>query len=448
MNNFDKSSKMNTRKEGTLWYWGIMGYIALACITPYYAIRIAFAKKYRAGLRQRFTLYTQEEKKQLRNGLYIWIHTVSLGELQASRPLLRRLKQEFKDVKTLVTTVTESGQTMARTLPEVDAAYYLPLDLFPLCRRMLSMVRPDKVIIMETEIWPNFIRAVSAFNVPLILLNARLSEHSFRNYYRARFLFKPVLRCFASILAQSDIDAKRFIQIGAPYERVEAIGNIKFDAVEIQQELNEAQIWRSIFCIDKHEIVLLGGSTFPGEEMTLAQVYSSLRNENIPVRLLLAPRHIERADIIQKELRSSGYHCILRSQLKGNHSELDHSKIILLDTIGELKNVYSIADIVFVGKSLHAKGGQNPIEPAVWGKAIIFGPNMQNFLDVAALLTENEGAMKISDENELFDVCKTLYLKPELRETLGRNAQQLVIKNQGTLDKIFSVLKMFLNCSQ
>lgn len=421
------------------WYWGLLGYAVFPAVAFYYGARMVVSTKYRQGLRQRLTFYTEEEKQKLSAGPYIWVHTVSLGELQAARPLLQRLKRDYPGCKTLVSTVTETGQAQARKISEVDTAIYLPLDLYPLCKRALAQVRPVSLIILETEIWPNLLRAAARMGIPLHLVNARLSDKSFQNYYRARALFAPLLRLFSSILAQSERDRERFLQLGAASERTANVGNIKFDSVSLRDDPNERRRWREMFHVESDEILILGGSTFPGEEATLARVVQRLRKAGHPVRLLIAPRHVDRLPSILDDLRGLGLNSQRRSQMPSTEP-IGKEDTLLLDTTGELSRVYSAADLVFIGKSLHEKGGQNPIEPAAWGKAILFGPNMQNFRDVSALFLQAQAAETVADEESLYQACLRLCASPQEREERGQRAREVVRQNQGALDWILETI--------
>ena len=404
-----------------------------------------FGKKYRAGLRQRLTLYTSEEKEQIGAGLTIWVHTVSVGELLAARPFLQGLKNDFPHCQTLVTTVTETGQTLARECPDVDRTLYLPLDVYPLCKRMLKAARPLCGIIFETEIWPNLIRAASRMEIPLILVNARLSDRSFKRYRIARSLFAPVLDQFTAILAQSETDVERFRALHAPADRLHPIGNIKFEAAKPRSDPEERNRWRGLIHIGDDEMLLLGGSTFPGEERILHQVMESLREEGIPLRLAIAPRHVERIPAIANEIQSMGAHVVLRSQVDRSGDEISPIDVILLDSIGELSRIYAAADIVFMGKSLKEKGGQNPLEPAAWGRAIVHGPNMQNFRDIAAALDNARGSCVVEDETALLDACRELCKNPARREAMGAAALNVVKENQGVLSRIQEIVNPIIH---
>lgn len=430
---------MNTRhplERFLLPGWGLLGYAGLTLAAPYYLFRMLVTSKYRAGLRERLTLLSPEKWQHLREGPCIWIHTVSVGELQAARPLLAELKKRFPAFRILVSTVTATGQELALSLKEVDLSLYLPVDLYPLCRRVLAWTRPAVVLIMETELWPNFLRAAAGLNIPLFLINARLSDRSLRRYRIIKPLFTPLLGLFHHILAQSDENARRFRLIGAPAGRVIPVGNLKFDAAALPDNPAERVRWRRLFHVAESEILLVAGSTFPGEEALLLRVAQTLRAEGHPLRLVIAPRHVERVNAIRDELKEYQVPLTLRSTLDEAAPPGGPGTVILLDTIGELRHVYAAADLVFIGKSMWEHGGQNPIEPSAWGKPVIFGKNMQNFRDAAALLLREEAALQVEDEEELRDAVRRLCLDPALGQRMGERARETVKKNQGALRTI------------
>lgn len=434
----------SSRKDG-LQYWGALGVAGYALAAPYFAARMLRSNKHRAGLRQRLTLYPPDVRDALAQPGTLWAHTVSVGELQAARPLLERIKRERPHIRLAVSTVTDTGQNLARQLDCVDASLYLPLDILALCRRAFEIVNPACLLILETELWPNFIRAAAQREVPAFLINARLSDKSFRHYRLARPLFRPLLQRFTSILAQSEVDRTRFLELGAYPERVHAAGNIKFDVAPQSDPTEERRRWRELFGLGEDDILLLGGSTFAGEEAILRRVVEAMRGEGLPARLLIAPRHVERVPAIQAELRGLGAEPVLRSSLSQANSTLNPGSPILLDTIGELRSVYAAADLVFIGKSLRERGGQNPIEPALYARPILFGPNMQNFRDIAAALLRDEAARAIHSESDLLAAARQLAQSPEERRGMGERARAVVDANRGALDRVFEALDPVLN---
>ncbi len=417
----------------------VLGYLALIVVVPFYGLQMIWKKKYRYGVRQRLTLYTKEEIQRFIAGKHIWIHAVSVGELQAARPLLKRLKLDYPDHELLVTTVTYTGQGLANSMAEIDHALYFPLDVYPLCRRFLTMVQPVFVVIMETELWPNMIWAVTDRSIPVVLVNARLSDRSFNRYLKVRWFFYPILQRLSAILTQSETDTQRFVQFGADPGRVQWAGNLKFEAAPSIDESMRA-IWRDRFQITDDELLIVAGSTFPQEEEALARVCSRVKNVDPSVRLLIAPRHIDRSSMIVQTLSSMGFQVCQRSKMEAVALYKLKECIILLDTIGELMNVYAAADIVFIGKSLYDRGGQNPIEPGAWGKPIVFGEHMENFKAIAELFLKSGAAVKIADEDELYITFIDLVQSESTRNEMGEQAKSIIAANQGTLDRIMQVL--------
>jgi 3-deoxy-D-manno-octulosonic-acid transferase len=419
-------------------------YTGYAVAAPVFGARMLTSDKYRIGLSQRLTFYPTELQETLSQKPNIWLHAVSVGELQAARGVLSVLDEAYPDANLAVSTVTNTGQSLARQLEVIDAPFYLPLDLYPLCQRTVQMVNPAALIIMETELWPNLIRAATDSGVPVFLINARLSDKSFNNYYRARVLFEPLLNRLQGIMAQSDEDARRFILLGAHQERVTSAGNVKFE-VDIPDDANdERNYWRALFQIEDDELLLIAGSTFDGEEVLLAQTIQTMREQGHSIRLVIAPRHVERTASIEQQLSSSKIQPVLRSKIIESEP-INPEAPILLDTIGELGRSYAAADIVFIGKSLCSKGGQNPIEPAAWAKPIVFGPNMQNFRDASAMLLRENGSRQVSDSRQLTAVLCELCQSAEIRNNMGENARDVVRTNRGALQRTFDAIAPILN---
>ncbi len=418
------------------WLWGALGYTALFLIAPYYGLRMLLNEKYRIGLRQRFSLYRGDEVERMKEGKCVWFHTVSVGELQAARPLIRTVKERFPQYRTWITTVTESGQNLAESLDEVDGCCYLPLDIPVLCRRFVHRLSPVCLIIFETELWPNLIHTTRRYDVPIFMVNGRLSDKSLGNYQKAKALFAPVLSCFQTIMVQSGQDQERFQTVGAKLHQIVDTGNLKFEAAKPQSDGGISSDWRNLLGIKDNDLLLVAGSTFPGEELLLIQLTTSIRQQGMPLKLVVAPRHIERIPAIGNELKRHQFAYTLRSTLPAKKP----SNIILLDTIGELKTVYAAADMVFIGKSLLEKGGQNPLEPASWSKPIVFGPNMQNFRDIAAMLIQAGSAVQIQDAEELKAVLIDWCQNQETRESIGKNALRVLTENQGALERIMRVI--------
>jgi 3-deoxy-D-manno-octulosonic-acid transferase len=290
----------------------------------------------------------------------------------------------------------------------------------------------------ETEIWPNFILALSTRSIPLYLVNARLDDRAYRHYRLLKPLFAPLLQRYRTIAVQTENDLQRFSRLGVPHQRLQLAGNLKFDAARLQLNESAGCDWRQLLQLQTHQIVLLGGCTTAGEESLLTDIYQDLLQQGIPLRLILAPRQINRAAAICRQLAGKNIAVIRRSRLVEHN--LPQQAVIVIDSIGELAQIYAAADIVFIGKSLCGRGGHNPLEAAARGKAIVFGPQMQNFRAVVSQLLEHDAAVRVNSAAELAAALAQLVRHSKTRERLGANAKQVVQNHQGALAKILQIL--------
>jgi 3-deoxy-D-manno-octulosonic-acid transferase len=395
---------------------------------------------------ERFGFLSRDWLSDVREKRPIWIHAVSVGESQMLGPLLKRLKKSYPDIPIVVSTGTVPGQRIAESHSQVVGTFYLPLDLGWSIRLLLSRLRPRLLVIMETEIWPNLIVQTARRNVPVVFLNGRISDRSFGGYRKARLFLRQVLRYPAGFGVQSATNRDRLIALGAPPEKVRITGNLKFEsAKELLDE--EVPFRRRDFGLREEDLVVIGGSTFPGEEALLLRVYQRLRETQPCLRLLLAPRHPQRFEEACKEIQASGEPVWRRSQgdFPGNPESTGESPVVLLDVMGELKKIYSFVDVVFIGKSMRlspqGRGGQNPLEAAVWSKPIVSGPSMENFREVVEALRELEGISQIETEERLEEILGRLLRDPELREEKGRNAHQVIANSEGAADRCLELLQ-------
>ena len=367
----------------------------------------------------------------------IWVHAVSVGEVNAVRPLLTALKERKPEISIVLSTVTDTGQEIARKLPEPRYTFYLPIDLRTCCRRTIRQVNPSLLILAETEIWPNLLAELDNRNVPVVLINGRLSDTSFPRYRRIRPLIGRVLRRIRLYLVQTEEDAERFREIGVPPERIEVTGNLKFDGVRVGEDLDLRTEWRDLLGISNRDILIVAGSTFEGEEEILIDVWKQLRS-SYALRLLLAPRHPERFSVVEGLLKRTETPFALRSRIE---QSAERPPVILLDTMGELSSVYAAADIAFLGKSLCGVGGQNPLEPACRGIPVVFGPRMENFRAAAQVLLDSGSAAQINDKGQLAAVLKDWIEQPDLRLRMGRNAMETLQKHTGVTERILNSLE-------
>ena len=376
----------------------------------------------------------------------IWIHAVSVGEVLTARPLISELKRRYPNLRMFLSTTTMAGQQLARrNVQDVDAVFYFPFDLGFVVRRTLDLVRPKLFVMMETEIWPNLLRECRARGVKTAVVNGRLSARSFPRYRMIRPMMRRVLDDIDKFLVQGEESARRFIDLGADPARVVVTGSMKFDSLELSSTALQARSRERVlryFRVPSSRPVIVAGSTMKGEEAHVLRAFRRVRTAAPNTLLVLAPRNPERFGEAEQLARAEGWKVARRSDLAvDSEPRVD---IVILDTIGELATVYQIGTVVFVGGSLVPTGGHNVLEPAVFGKPIVFGPNMQNFLEIADAFVTNGAGVQLADEQELDEVFVSLIGDPVRRARLGAAARALVEANRGAKDKSITVLASLL----
>ncbi len=402
-----------------------------------YIPALTIKKKWHVGFWQRLGFISFDLKKQLRGDKNIWIHAVSVGEVLAIVDLIENFKKQYPDYKIICSTVTKTGQKIAiERLSQVATVIYAPLDFSWAVHTLIRLIDPRVYISTETEIWPNLYGALHKGQVPIVIINGRISDKSFKGYKRVSFLTKPVLSFVDCFLMQTKLDAERILQLGAPAERVKVIGNIKFD--NLPQPDRNALERLSI----AKETILIGGSTHPGEEEILLDIYVRLLKDNPELRLILASRHIERTDEVISLVEAKGYATVKFSSV--GEVSVDRNAVIVVDKIGELRNLYALASIVFIGKTLKVGGGQNMIEPASLGKAVFVGPLTYNFRDVVDILLKEEAMIQVQTPEELYEKIKEALSRRDILKTLGENARRVVHGYGGATTKTLEIISSFL----
>lgn len=403
---------------------------------------------WRSGFGQRFGQYSGRLKQGLTNRDIIWFHAVSVGEVNICTQLISALEPRAPNLKIVVSTTTSTGMgELQRKLPtNIDKIYY-PVDSGKNVRRALATIHPIAIVLIEAEIWPNFLWNAIDRQIPLFLVNARLSERSFRGYKKFGFLFRPIFSAFAGVGCQNEIDADRLRKIGFPADKVHSFGNLKFDAAQLEARgpLNVPTLLEQLG-VKKSAPILVAGSTHAGEESVLAEIFLRLQNGFPDLFFVLVPRHFERGKEVGRELENRGVKFIYRSLITpGTRHAPGEINCLLVNSTGELKYFYEHATVIFVGKSLTAEGGQSPIEPGALGKAMVFGPNMQNFAQIARSFVEKNGAVQVRDAAELEKTLAELLADEPRRKLLGENALIVVRENLGaiprTVDMILSHLQ-------
>jgi 3-deoxy-D-manno-octulosonic-acid transferase len=369
-------------------------------------------------------------------GGILWIHAVSVGEVIAAVPLLRSLKKKYPSRTILLSTITDTGQKVARArAPEGTTIIYLPFDIPSILTRAVNTLNPKLLIILETELWPNLFRICASRKIPVILMNGRISENSFRGYRRISFFMRKVLSCVELFGMQNDEYAARIRSLGVAHSRIMSLGNFKFDAVPpVKIPAWAERVQRP---------VLIAGSTNEGDEELITSVYLQLQKDFPALTLILAPRHPERFGTVGNLLKTKGISFLKCSELGTLNSELSPIQgVILLDTVGELSAVYGASDIAIIGKSFAGYGGQNPLEPASWGKAILCGPHMENFPVIREFYNAG-AALEVSAEN-LHAALRELLVSPEKAVAMGSRARDLYGRNSGAVGRAMEVLAKYL----
>ncbi len=408
---------------------------------PKFLARMLRRGGYAQHFEQRIGHFGHNTKARLREHRRVWVHAVSVGEIYVALRFIKAWREEHPDTFFALSTTTSTGHAIAgKELDPRDVLFYFPVDLPVIIKKVLRIIDPVRLILVEGEFWPNLIRLADKQGIPVSLINGRMSQRSYKGYRKLKSLTTDVLRRINPICVQGDVDAGRMIGIGAPSGNVHVMGTVKFDVAERNPEGEKAaqEILLGIG-VPPGAVVLLGGSTWPGEEAVLCDLYKKLKVENGKIFLVIVPRHVERADEIVQCLEERQLSFLRRSQL-GASPQTEPLDVLFVDTTGELRNFYSMADIVFVGKSLLEHGGQNPIEPAMCGKAVVVGPNMENFPAVMPLFLKNEAIVQVGDVQSLETTIAHLLADDPARTALGARAAQLVEENRGMIQKTVRLL--------
>ncbi len=408
--------------------------VAYLLLLPRFFMRMWQRGGYRRGFFERFAFYTLAQIAALKTAPRIWIHAVSVGEMFVALAFMREIKQRNPELGFVVTTTTSTGHALAaKRLEPDDVLLYVPVDFPWVINRAIRRIRPLALLLVEGEVWPNLVRRLNKECVPVALVNGRLSSKSFAGFMRIRGFVAEIYRLFTLFAAQGAADAGRYLTLGAPQERVAIFGSAKYDiacidAASVQPPLDVLK--RAGFPADA--LVIVAGSTWPGEEKILLKLFADIKSEFPSARLVLVPRHAERAPEIEAELRASSLAWIRRRSLDaGEHAQ--NTEVLLVDTTGELKAFYAAADIVFVGKSLTQHGGQNIMEPAALGKPVIVGPNMENFLPVMEDFLKAHALIQVNSAEELGVSLAALLRDSAARECFAERARNLVQEKSGVI---------------
>ena len=423
--------------------YNILSVFLLVPVCIYHLYRSASRGRPAAFL-ERFGRVSSGELARIGNRPVIWLHAVSVGEAIASRPLLKALRHRYPGHCIVVSTTTETGRGVASGFPEKDLCIYFPFDFLPAVQRTLDALKPELVIIMETDIWPNFNREAERRGIPLILANGRISDRSFGRYLRFRWFFCHALRHFSALCMQTDTDRERVCAIGAPPERTLASGNLKYDIPYRSISEQEKAALRERYAIPDRLTVVTAGSTHPGEEELVLGAYQELLVANGSLFLVLVPRHPERAGEVAALLERINIPFRRKTTLGADAAPFAGGQVLLVDTIGELMDLYALSDLVFVGGSLVPTGGHNLLEPASVGVPSIFGPHMTNFREIAGLVLRYEAGIQVDGAAGLVAACRGLIDDIGQRRLLGRNGLRMMEENGGATERHMEVIAKYM----
>lgn len=416
--------------------------IVLILGAPFYLLKLWRRGNWKQGFRQRFGRYSSKVKQAITNRHVMWIHAVSVGEVNLVIRLIEEIEQRLPNLKIVVSTTTTTGMAeLRRRVPAHIEKIYYPIDRRKWVQRALGTIHPEAIVLVEAEIWPNFLWRAAEMNVPTFLVNARISDRSYRGYLRWGGIFRGLFAGLSRVCCPTESDAERLRQIGCRADGVHVVGNLKFDtALGGGSNKVDARALLEQLGVPSDAPVLLGGSTHDGEEVLLAETWLKLRGRFPKLFLVLVPRHHERAREAGRAVRAKGVRVAYRTELKKGSPPDGVIDCLIVNTTGELKAFYEVATVVFVGKTLTAKGGQNPIEPAALGKAVVFGPNMQNFRGIVPEFLEAKAVRQVKSAGELETVIAGLLADPDGRTAMGRKARQVVEHNQGSIARTVEII--------
>lgn len=406
--------------------------------TPFLFLKGFFQKSYRTLLMERLAFYPLLSLPRP-----IWVHAASMGEVLCSLSLIRRIKEEFPSFGIVLTTMTQAGkETAKRNLLGVDRVLYFPLDHPFILKRAFRTISPSLLLIAETELWPNLLHRCGEKKIPVLLFNGRISQKSFRRYRFLKSFFKIPLRSVSLFLMQTEEDRSRILQMGVPLEKTRVTGNLKFDQMDHSQEMKKESEDQSLTCL-KSAPLLIAGSTHQGEEEILLRLFKRLKRGHPSLHLLLAPRHLNRLEEVERILKREELSWVKKTALHGKDGG-EEEEVILLDTLGELKTLYQYGTVVFIGGSLVPVGGHNPLEPLFFKRCTLFGPNMFNFMEISQHLVEFGGAVQVKDEEELSLQLDLLLRDEQKRKEIGERGYEFVQIHRGATERTMIEIRPYL----
>ncbi len=397
-------------------------------------------RKFHRGFMMRLGVIPNSILKGLSGKEVIWIHAVSVGEANSTQPLVEALIKKYPGKKIVISTVTPTGNSRAKEITKGRASViYLPLDLSFIVRKVIRLLKPEVFIIVETELWPNLLSRLRKSRIPVVFINGRISERSYRGYLFSRWFIRRLIEKVKFFMMQSEDDAKRIIELGADKRAVRVIGNTKFDIIEAANVKEDQELIKNVFNINDDDLLICAGSTHYPEENILIKAYSKLKSEFKTLKLILAPRHIRRAEYIKQLVAKNDLTYTSYSAQRGEAAL--RADVLILDVMGKLKAAYSLSEVCFVGGTMAKIGGHNLIEPAIFSKPIIIGSHVDNCRYLAESLLKVNGALVVSNEVELEEKIRELLSQLALNKEVGENSHKCLKGLKGATSRIMSALE-------
>lgn len=442
--------KFSLHVKSMYWLYNILLLCYWASLVPVLIYRLIREEGFYQRIKQSIGYLPPDLKEKISNRHAIWVHAASVGEIVAASPIVREMRKTHPNEVIIVSVVTATGFRMAHQIIDgADGILYFPLDLPYLTNRILSIVNPKIIVLVETEIWPNFLRIADHKHIPVMMMNGRISQRSAWRYHLITFFTRRVLSSIRVFSMQSRIDAKYIINIGADPDKVIVTGNTKYDQTYgIVTDTEKKRFIHELGFQEEASPIFIAGSTHKGENGAVYKAFNTIRDHFPNAKLIIAPRYIYQADLIRDEGLNNNVVMVKRSDMKAGKKVASNYDGVILDTIGELGRVYSLGDLIFVGGSLARVGGHNILEPAAHGKPIVVGPNMFNFVEIFDLLSSRGACVMVQNEEEFVDTCLDILVHKERAEKMQRACIEVVRENQGATKKNLTELQHLLNESR
>lgn len=442
--------KLHVKVRSMYWLYNVLLLFYWAILIPQLIYRLLREEGFYQRIKQSIGYLPPELKEKISNRHAIWVHAASVGEIVAASPIVREMRKEHPHEVIIVSVVTATGFRMAHQIIKgADAILYFPLDLPFLTDRILTIVRPRMIVLVETEIWPNFLRIAEQKHIPVMMMNGRISQRSAARYRLITFFTRHVLSTIRVFCMQSRIDAQYIIDIGADPNKVIVTGNTKYDQTYgIVTNAEKKRFLQELGFAEGTYPIFIAGSTHKPETEPVLHAFQAMKEKFPAAKLIIAPRYILQADLIRDEGVRQGITLVKRSNMKAGKAVANAYDGVILDTIGELGRVYSLGDLIFVGGSLARIGGHNILEPAAHGKPIVVGPNMFNFVEIFDLLSSRGACAMVRNEDEFVKTCLDILLHKEKAEQMKESCLAIVRENQGATKKNLDELQRLLGTQE